>query len=90
MALGGSTQTRPTIGNRLVNIIKRCGQGLPPKLRPLHDPGMLIHLSLTREQELPREPAALTTKAAKGGPQHKGRHPLVLKFVSRFIKKLPG
>ena len=89
MALRGSIPTRITLGNRLVNIIKRCSQELPPKLRLLHGPGLLMQMSLTIEQELPRETAALPTEAASNGLQYKGRHPVFLKFVSRFIKELP-
>ena len=89
MVLRGSIPTILNIGKLLVNILKRCGEGLPSKLRLLHGPGLLMQMSLTIEQELPRETAALPTEAASNGLQYKGRHPVFLKCVSRFIKELP-
>ena len=90
VALGGSIPTRLTLGNCLVKILKRCGQGIPPKLQLLHGHEMLMRLSSTREQDLHRDPAALPTESASDGLQKKGRHPVVLKCVSILIKELPG
>ena len=86
VALGGSIPNRLTICNRLMNFLKHCGQELPLRLLLIHDHGLLMYLSFTREQELPRDPEALPTEAASNGLQKNGRNPVVLKFVSIFNK----